>query len=214
MKFTYRYVLPLFLFAAACGSSSDSDNPRSGSADAGPEVVAPQGATSTCEEMCNHALTCIPEGDLQICLQNCQALSATCRTCVTSRNCSQVENGQCDALCEPQGEDPTNGQDCVPLTYDSGTLGDGTQQGRTGGACFFPGECLSQRCVHAQVSDITSKDFCGNKGDCRSPNNADEECPANWQCLPVSQDSLEDIGIQYLCVPPDIDACPTPGELF
>lgn len=226
--------LSLTVFAACSGGSgtdeNDNLNPRG--VDAGPGDPEPndpdpndpdQGdpipdnptpSTVSCSDFCDHAATCVPDGDRAICMQSCAGMGATCRSCIVGNSCSAIESGLCNSLCVPPEGDPSGGQDCTPLTYSSGSLGDGTNQGANGSECFFPADCLSRRCVHAQIDDFTSQDFCGSKGDCRSPNNIDEECPSTWQCVQISQDELEDEGLQYICIPPDINACPTPGELF
>jgi len=106
---------------------------------------------------------------------------------------------QCRAgVCQPTGG---SGGGCTTVTYSSGSIGDGSRQGRTGSTCSLPGECLSERCVTAGAGDgdVTNDvSWCGNKGDCRNPNNADEECPSGYSCEQIS----ETVGsnTRWLCV--------------
>ncbi len=97
------------------------------------------------------------------------------RPCFEGSTCQQ-------GVCQPEG-----GQ-CIEVTYSAGTVGDGTKQLRTGETCSFPGECLSEICVEAspEPGDVTTtENWCGNKGDCRTPQNADQECPGGFTCLNI-----------------------------
>ena len=115
--------------------------------------------------------------------------------CAAGRSCS---NGVCQSAPDlPQ---------CTTLSYSAGTVGDGTKQLRTGEECSLPGECLSERCVSSSGSDTSlefGESWCGNKGDCRNPNNADEECPDGWACEEVLRSTFDD-NPRWLCIKPNI----------
>lgn len=114
---------------------------------------------------------------------------------------------QCrSGVCQPTGGSTVS---CTKVRYSFGTVGDGSNQGRTGHSCSLPGDCLSRRCVSASIPDLSDGadpgDFtdevswCGNHGDCRSPNNRDEECPSGYTCEEVLRSTFDDEP-RWLCV--------------
>lgn len=122
--------------------------------------------------------------------------------CVDETNCQDGESCL-SGVCQPAG-----GSQCTQVRYAVGDVGNGTNQKRTGDTCLLPGECLSERCVTAGGGDGDVTDnvsWCGNKGDCRNPNNADEECPSGYSCEEVLRAPFEDQPL-WLCVKESVSA--------
>jgi hypothetical protein len=172
-----------------------------GGDDDGPDPV-----TTDCGEVCQHLLTCEPGGDLAICEATCATFRAGCRACLAGNDCATINAGDCDLACADEDEpEAPPGADCVAVTYVTGAVGSGDQRA-TGDPCLLPRDCLSSRCLTADLGIDESVSWCGNQGDCREPVLDTERCPDGWSCLEVARYPDADARI-WACVPPDVDAC-------
>jgi hypothetical protein len=201
------------IFAAlvtACATSPAGNAAPSSSVSASPSD--PSTTTTSCSAVCDHIAECVSDADIETCMTNCTDLRATCRACLAESSCAVIEGGECDAVCGSLSDPPAKptapeGSSCTPVTFSAGSIGDGTKQGVLGEGCTLPADCLSKRCVTADLSDTTTQRWCGNQGDCKAPNNADEECPSGWQCVTVAAFPNADVKAS-LCVPANLDVCP------
>lgn len=211
-KILQKSLIALFSLAlVACGGGGDGDD---GGGDGG-NGDSPVPVTTSCAEVCDNVTSCDPSIGQTECIQTCEAqqFGASCKTCIAERPCEQIDSA-CTSLCldEPPAKNPYEGQTCKPAYYDAGGIGN--NQGGPGNSCSAGDDCASNTCVFVETGFDQTVSFCDARGDCRNdPQNADYECPQGWDCVQVSEDKWYNEELRWVCMDPDLDACPPPGNL-